>query len=825
MHIQGTFAPEGKSVSEARRLVREALDAWGAEDLADAVVLATSELVTNAVVHAGTPVRVVLDLDAQGLRLEVEDLHPHRSLTLGLDGPGDDAEHGRGLLIAASLAAAWGVDYTTRAKRVWLRFEREGGPAAPVTVPAEEDGGHGSPDGLGIAVVEVDQTGLIRSWNHDATRLLGWTPDEVLGRPWRELAEHPENGANTAGGSGVPSWTDTRWQGLCDVRRKSGTLARSFVSRVSGEPGDGAVVLLVPADRRALVEWPDTGSQAAVPLPEPLATPTDQPRAATANHDPLGLREDSLERLGFQAYLELAVERARDELGAAAAYLLLARDLDADYEVSAVSGLSSRLRGRHLEGGAPGAPEPRNTHLPVVLIDLDEADVPWLAGEEVRSLLVVPVVTEGRVIGALGVTSAGPSGFGDEEAVLLQRMGAAMAPAADRARLRTSEMERRGWLSFLAEAGDLLAGSLDQEMTMAITGQIIVPRLATWCAVYLDDARGRPVLQQVWHRDEQASEALRAVLERTVPDEIAASREEPLRGAVLNIPLVARGQHIGVLTLGRPTSGPLHGEALVVAESVTRRAALAIDNARAHGELRAVGEALQRGLLPASIPHSPTFDAGVAYEAAGEGAVAGGDFYDLFPVGAGRWCFAVGDVCGKGAGAAAVTGLARHTVRALALTGFPVPTTLERLNDAILDEGERARFLTLVCGTLEPAAGGRLRLTLVSAGHPPPFVVRRSGLVERVGRPQSLLGVWDDVTFVADDQVLERGDLLVAVTDGVLERREGKRMLGDDGLEAELAQAVGLSAQAVADRVRRLVTDFAPTAPADDMAVLAIRVP
>jgi serine phosphatase RsbU (regulator of sigma subunit) len=262
----------------------------------------------------------------------------------------------------------------------------------------------------------------------------------------------------------------------------------------------------------------------------------------------------------------------------------------------------------------------------------------------------------------------------------------------------------------------------------------------------------------------------------------------------------------------------------VVAESVARRAALAIDNARAHGELQAVGEALQRSLLPASIPTAPYFDIGVVYEAAGERSLAGGDFYDLFPVIGGRWWFAVGDVCGTGAEAAAVTGLARHTIRALALAGFPVTTTLERLNSAILDEGERARFLTLVCGTLEPESGGRLRLSLVSAGHPLPFVVRRGGQIEQIGRPQSLLGVVDHVAFVADEYVLDRGDLLVAVTDGVLERREGHRMLEEEGLRADLAQAGNLPAQAVAERIRRLVGDFAPDPQADDMAVLAIRV-
>ncbi|HSE08129.1 MAG TPA: SpoIIE family protein phosphatase [Nocardioidaceae bacterium] len=816
MHAQRTFAPEGQSVSKARDFVRESLESWEAEELADEVVLATSELVTNAVIHAGTPVQVALDLDPQALRVEVQDLHPHRSLPVGLPAADEDAEHGRGLAIAAALAGSWGVDYTAGAKRIWLSFERAGAPPQAVAAAGSAPPGAAStpaptvaePDSTeaGVAVVALDGDGEVRSWNEDASRMFGWTAEEVIGRPWTDLVE-VDHGPTTGGRSGVPASNPQRWQGACTVRRKSGPPTEAFASHISGLAGHSTVVLLVSAASRALLEWPAA-----------------QVRSAPVAHDPLGLREDALSRLGFDAYLELVVERARDQLGGQAAYLLLARDLDADYEVTTVSGLDNALRGIHLEQGAPGTPEPRNLQLPLVLTDLDDGDVPWLAGEGVRSLLVVPVVSEGRMIGALGVTSERPLGFTDEQAVLLQRVGGTVATAADKARLRASERERRGWVSFLAEAGDLLAGSLDQEMTMAITGQIVVTRLATWCALYLDDSRGVPVLQQVWHRDERLLTPLREALKQTSPDQVEQSHHDMLQGAVLNVPLVARARRIGQLTLGRPTGDQLHGEALVVAEAVARRAALAIDNAQAHGELQAVGEALQRGLLPVSIPEAHIFDTGVVYEAAGERALAGGDFYDVFPVGSGRWCFAVGDVCGTGAEAAAVTGLARHTVRALALAGFPVAATLERLNAAILEEGERSRFLTLICGTLEPVSGGRLRLSVVSAGHPLPFVVRREGRIERVGRPQPLLGVLDQVTFTDDMCLLERGDLLVAVTDGVLERREGTRMLGEEGLEADLVGAAGLPAQAVADRVRRLVADFTTRPQADDMAVLAIRV-
>jgi serine phosphatase RsbU (regulator of sigma subunit) len=267
----------------------------------------------------------------------------------------------------------------------------------------------------------------------------------------------------------------------------------------------------------------------------------------------------------------------------------------------------------------------------------------------------------------------------------------------------------------------------------------------------------------------------------------------------------------------------LRDDVLLVTESIARRAALAIDNARAHGALLATGQALQASLLPPSLPDVPGLEVGVVYEAAGEGAAAGGDFYDIFPVENGTWCFVVGDVCGTGAEAAAVTGLARHTIRSLTRAGFPVAPTLERLNSAILDEGERARFLTLVCGLFRHE-GSRVQINLVNAGHPAPFVTGADAGVRRIGSPQLLLGVMDQVTYVPEEHVLERGELLVALTDGVLERRNGSLMLDDSGVATELATMGELPAQAVAERLRRLVVDFADSPQSDDIAILALRV-
>jgi serine phosphatase RsbU (regulator of sigma subunit)/anti-sigma regulatory factor (Ser/Thr protein kinase) len=813
LHAHRTFAADERSVAKARAFAREMLEAWDAGDLADSVVLLVSELVTNAVVHAGTTARLELRLDTQSVRVEVEDLHPRRVLPMVVDQPAEEAEEGRGLLITFSLASAWGVDYTSASKRVWLRFDR---PADQGSTPRWSPEPGDTEGRAQVAVVELSGDGLVTGWNDDATQLLGWRADEVSGRHFDELLDRVPGDHDTE----LPSTATMAhgWQGTYAVLHKSAEPVTVFASHVGRVRGRGSTVLMVATEQRALIERPAT---------RPGQSPQDQETGF------LGLMDEALVRLQLDEYLMLAVERVRDRLSADATYLLMLRDLDEEYEVRAVSGLSATLVGTRLPVGDPGVPDHRTPHLPVVVTDLTKTPVPLLSESGLGSMVLVPIAAENRVVGAICAASAHVEGFSTDQSVLLQQIANALAVATDRARLQALERERRGWLTFLAEAGDLLAGSLDQDMTMAITGQIVVPKVATWCAVHLDDDRGHPVLQQVWHEDERLVEPLRAELEQkaalAVPglDELDALDEtvESTDGEeVLTVPLVARGRRIGHLTLGRPAGDPLRGEPLLVAESVARRAAMAIENARAHGQLRAIGNALQRSLLPSSIPEAQGMDVGVVYEAAGEESTAGGDFYDLFPIGAGRYCFVVGDVCGTGPEAAAVTGLARHTIRALVLAGFPISDVLERLNSAIIAEGERSRFLTLVCGVLHPD-GDAVRLEMVSAGHPLPLVVRNDGKVVPVGRPQSLLGVVEDVRYFEETHRLARGELFVAVTDGVLERRVGQLMLGEEGLAAELASLGGsLPAQAVAERVRRLVVEFTPEAPRDDMAALVLRI-
>lgn len=381
------------------------------------------------------------------------------------------------------------------------------------------------------------------------------------------------------------------------------------------------------------------------------------------------------------------------------------------------------------------------------------------------------------------------------------------------------------WLGFLADASDLLAGTLDPDMVPAIIAQVVVPRLANWCAVYTSDNNAPPRLVYLWHADEARIDGLREQLTEmdvAAADTRVTSTIHLAEWQVLAVPLMARGRSLGMMCLGRPDRFP--DEVIQFADDIGRRAALAMDNARLYAQQAAANRALQRSLLPPNEPEVPGLDYGVIYEPAGEANEVGGDFYDLFKAGDDSWRFAIGDVCGTGPEAAAVTGLARHTLRLLAREGYGVAAVLGRLNQAILEEGERARFLTLLHGDITPVADGGLEVRLVSAGHPEALRLKPSGKVEAVTTPQSLLGVFHEVMFEADTIRLDPGDVLLAVTDGVTERRSGGRLLDDDGgLAKMLAECAGLSARAVAERIRRGAAEFASEPSADDLAIVVLR--
>ncbi|WP_330307689.1 MULTISPECIES: SpoIIE family protein phosphatase [unclassified Streptomyces] len=860
-----SFEPLGRSVATARSFVRDTLQGWGFADVVDDAVVLTSELVTNAVVHAGTSADVLCLRSDDGVRIEVADRYPEREIPLqatAVNMGSPDREGGRGLQLCAALAGRWGVEYTPTHKQVWFQIDlperavgtRTAGPSLPADLLPLADGR------VRVAVVQIDRVGAINAWNEDAEELFGYAAEQVTGKPLTDLAAWPHTPGTSTGI--VEALQLSRWEGTYGIRAATGRVTPVYASHLrvrdtGGEPS--TVCLLVRDHERAVLQTPLRVS----------ATDTTTSSEGQAS-DPFEVFIGSPAPDDLDGLLQRTVERARDMLDGDSAFLLLATDDETELEVRASTGLPSarqRFARVPVEAG-PG--RYGSARMPAVHEDLMVVPgaVPLLSGTGMRSVVTVPLKVEGRLTGSLGVAAEGPGRYSNEEALRLQFAADRIALAVESARLGELERLRRGSLSFLVEASDLLAGTLDRDQTLALMAQMTVPTLATWCAVYtIADQASDPYLSYVLHEDEERIDGLKALLSKIAPPDpvptpgarvwsapAEAAHQAALRtsmrslglgepasvssgigttlatasavgGETVVLPLVARNRVIGMLTLGKPSDEHFRQEILELAEDLSRRAALALDNARLYSERMAISQSLQRSLLPPELPNIDGVEVEVIYRAAGEGNEVGGDFYDLFPIRDGAYGFAIGDVCGTGPEAAAVTGLARHALRLLAREGYGGPAVLERLNSAILDEGARSRFLTLLYGELWPQEDGSAVLKVVCAGHPLPLRLRQDGTVEPAAEPQPLLGVMEDLELYEQTITLDPGDVLLCVTDGVTERREGTRMLGDDGLTDVLTTCTGLTAGAVAARIMRAVERFASDAPSDDMAILAMRVP
>ncbi|MEV0718703.1 SpoIIE family protein phosphatase [Asanoa sp. NPDC050611] len=239
--------------------------------------------------------------------------------------------------------------------------------------------------------------------------------------------------------------------------------------------------------------------------------------------------------------------------------------------------------------------------------------------------------------------------------------------------------------------------------------------------------------------------------------------------------------------------------------------------------LRQLVRSLQQSLLPAVLPTPPGTQTAAAYHMASPDEV-GGDFYDLFPLPDGRWGFLLGDVCGKGVGAAAVTAMARYTLRT-ALFHDPDPATaLDSLN-AILYQDHRSvthRHCTVVCGTL--TTGGEATIVIATGGHPPPLLLQADGDARYLpanGGP--LIGVLADATYRTQTLTLNPGDTLLLYTDGLVDAHlpDAKERYELEALLAFAGRLAPASAASTVEAITALLASFEDGLD-DDAAVMAI---
>ncbi|MFC5286349.1 PP2C family protein-serine/threonine phosphatase [Actinokineospora guangxiensis] len=473
--------------------------------------------------------------------------------------------------------------------------------------------------------------------------------------------------------------------------------------------------------------------------------------------------------------------------------------------------------------------------------------IPWLldahtAGEHTCT---------GRVDGRLFAAEARPSD-GGETVWWLFDDSARAAVAADLA----VERERT---AFLAEASNVLLSSLNIDRCMRATVELAARHLAD-AAVVIGPSSGRrlPVVSRGRDggiRTSQVTadpaevpglaEALqgfppvpsRWIDPASVPGWLTEGFGGPV-GSVVITPLPGQGVPAGALVLLRRTDHRAFSDTEeVFARLFAARAGAALSAARLYAEQADITATLMNALLPPQLEHGDGVEFAGGYRAAARSELVGGDFYDVHrdvggagipgAPGAEREALVVlGDVCGKGLGAAVLTGKIRNTLHALTSLSADHQHVLRLLNDTLLD-ATTTRFATLVLASVS-RTGERVRLRLTSAGHPPPLLVRADGTVEEAATRGTLIGALPDITSTTTETHLAPGESCLLFTDGLTEARGGPfgdELFGDERLRAALAQCAGMPAEAVVERVQMLVSEWIGRGEHDDLALVAITAP
>ena len=711
-------------------------------------------------------------------------------------------------------------------------------------------------DQVRAAVIATDLRGTVTYWNHHAETLYGWSRAETLGRPIGELLI-PTDQMDLSEAIMNRVREGHSWEGEMRLTRKDGTTLLTFVSDSPIVDAEGNLVGIVGISsditERRRVELRIAAQYA---ISRVLADAKDLTSAASRI---VRVISDSL---GWDVCAMWVRDRSTDQLRCLVV-------TDAPWPEAGAFIEETTTTPRAFGEGLPG--HVWKAGKPIWMNDVTQDDNFRRTATAIKAGLHagfgLPIVVGGETVGVLEAFSSEvrpPDGdllqvmavVGGQIGQFIERKWA----ETERSRLlrleqeaRAEAEEARSRLAFLAEASHVLNQSLNYAEILNNVGKLTIPRLADWCVLYAQEEGPSPRWVYFAHSDERIERILenavpsqRAVIDRLLPirqvldsgtpemlSEIPAVAEDDADGGRGGLP-VPRSAIVLPLCVGERMRGALaflsseatrrYGERdLALAEDLSHRVAQAIDNARLFQERSHVARTLQRSLLPPELPEIPGIEVGARYRAAGEGNEVGGDFYDLLETRAGNWAVVIGDVCGKGPDAAALTGLVRHTIRAAAVAGHQPAAVLQLTNKAILRQVKDSRFCTVACAELRPSGRGA-HVVLSCGGHPPPLILKSDGKVEKVDCSGTLLGVLEEPEVTDFELDLSPGDALLLYTDGVTEAEGPEDEYGEARLEALLERCAGMSAEDMSACVEREVVEFQSDNPRDDVAIIAIRV-
>ncbi len=655
-------------------------------------------------------------------------------------------------------------------------------------------------DGLTIAAVALAADGRVIYANSAALDLFGSPFDDLVGADARSrLFDEPDRGAldqvlKLVGRTG--SWTGE----LTMLASGTSPLAMRTSWTPLAEPAVPA-----EADRSAV----EVNGGALV-----LIEGTDESTDPYAPGRPLGTRLRRLAEVTSELLAASDVEAVAaivtDHMMKAAGATSASLSLMVDDETLALMALRGGLEGSagrwatySVEDNVPTAESVRKGRPVLVRRDEVEARYPDLGGfaDGTGSILCLPLaVAGGRVLGAVSLSFPGRRALSEAENLFLQLLADSCAMTLDRVDAQRAARDREAKLAFLAETSAKLSSDLDYEVTLKSVAEAAVPWFADWCAISLaEDGLLRTIavahthperialvheLQERYPSDPASDQGgyrvLRTGESQLVPevtDELLAAGardEEHLElmralnlSSGLSCALKVGDRTFGVISWVAGEGGRRFSEDdLAFGEDLAQRAAIAIDNAQLHSQVRTAALELQRAVLPDHLPRVAGWSTTVQYLPAGR-SEAGGDFYDVIYLDDGRVAFFVGDVMGRGVTAASVMAQMRSAIRTL-IAVDPEPVPVMDGMDRVFDMLHFEQLVTMVYAVADPALD---HLQVINAGHPPPVLIAADGQIELLEHPSTLiLGVGGGARAVRSAE-FRPGDRLLLYTDGLVERR------------------------------------------------------
>jgi serine phosphatase RsbU (regulator of sigma subunit) len=290
--------------------------------------------------------------------------------------------------------------------------------------------------------------------------------------------------------------------------------------------------------------------------------------------------------------------------------------------------------------------------------------------------------------------------------------------------------------------------------------------------------------------------------------------------SLLGVPLLAKDELVGVLRVGWAETHPFEQDEVELLQLAADRFAMAISNAKLYQAQQRIADTLQTAML--TMPDEVEgIEFAHLYRSATLGARVGGDFYDVFGLPSGRVGIVIGDVSGHGLEAAALTAIAKTTLKAYSLEYESPARIMKRANQVLVRESETNVFVTAFIGLLDLSDNV---LSCCNAGHPPPILCTLDGCAQQIGAGQPLLGAFEESTYHDEEQLLLPGELLFLYTDGVLEaRRSGGPFYGSDRLVETVVRVGDERTSDIPTLVFQDVVGFAAGRLTDDLALLAVR--